>query len=155
VAPVAVSLASVHPEGGDPNDFMARIEPAGGEDPIHELELVERFFGALAASPGEAALRALRDKAQADLPDLLARWDASRTVKGSTAKLLVRLPFPIAGDAGSESMWVEVTGHDSKTITGTLVDDPLGATQVHKGDAVTRPLTEVEATQAGGGLRSP
>ena len=140
----------MHPEGGDPNDFMARIEPAGGEGPLAVLDLAERFFGpSLAASPGEASLRASREKAQRALPAALAHWSATRP----GGSLLVRLPFPMAGDcdagaptpgAGTESMWVDVTSYDARTIKGKLVDDPLGATQFNRGDAITRPRSEVE-----------
>jgi hypothetical protein len=156
--PMAVDLASVHPEGGDPNDFMARIEPVGGEGPLGYLDLSERFFGSsLAASPGEASLRAGRDQAQRALPAALAHWSATRP----GGSLLVRLPFAIAGDCdagadagsggtecGTESMWVDVTGYDARTIRGKLVDDPLGATQFSRGDAIVRPRAEVEAIEA-------
>jgi hypothetical protein len=151
--PMAIDLASVHPEGGDPNDFMARIEPAGGEGPLGYLDLSERFFGSsLAASPGEASLRASRDKAQRALPAALAHWSATRP----GGSLLVRLPFDIAGECdagadagcGTESMWIDVTGYDARTIRGKLVDDPLGATQFNRGDAIARPRTDVEAIEA-------
>ena len=151
--PLAIDLASVHPEGGDPNDFMARIEPAGGEGPLAYLDLAELFFGpSLAASPGEASLRASHDRAQLALPAALAHWSATR----GGSSLLVRLPFDIAGecDAGSgagcraESMWVDVTGYDAHTIKGKLVDDPLGATQFNRGDEITRPRSDVEEIEA-------
>jgi hypothetical protein len=149
VRPIAVALASVHPEGGDPNDFMARIEPSGGEGPLAYLDLSESFFGSeLAAAPGQASLRASREKAQRALPGALAHWSASQ----QSETLLARLPFPIAGDCdagpdggcGTESMWIEVTGYDARTIHGKLVDDPLGATQFQRGDAITRPRRDVE-----------
>ncbi len=152
-APMAIALASVHPEGGDPNDFMARIEPTGGEGPLAYLDLAESFFGpSLAASPGEASLRASRDKAQRALPGALAHWSAARP----NGALLVRLPFPIAGDCdagadsgcGTESMWIELTGYDARTVRGKLVDDPLGATQFRRGDEIARPRTDVEEIEA-------
>jgi hypothetical protein len=153
VSPVTIALASVHPEGGDPNDFMARIEPGGGEGPLAYLDLSESFFGSsLAASPGEASLRASREKAQRALPAALARWSTTR----GSGPLLVRLPFAIAGDCdagadagcGTESMWIEVTGYDARTVRGNLVDDPLGATQFQRGEAIERPRTEVEEIEA-------
>jgi hypothetical protein len=49
--PVAIALVSVHPEGGDPNDFMARIEAPGGDGPLSYRDLSERFFGSRAV-PG-------------------------------------------------------------------------------------------------------
>ena len=58
-------------------------------------------------------------------------------------RLLVRLPFPIPGDVGFEAMWVEVTSYATDTVTGTVVDEPI-ATDVARGDRVTRPRTEVE-----------
>jgi uncharacterized protein YegJ (DUF2314 family) len=140
---LAVELLSVHPEGGDPNDFMARIAPPAGTGPLSFLDLAERYFGAeLAAAPDEATLRAARDKAQRELPAALARWTATRANGGST--LLVRLPFDIAGDGGTESMWIDVTRYDTRSVTGRLVDDPLGATQFTQGDEITRPRTDVE-----------
>ncbi len=150
--PIAIALASVHPEGGDPNDFMARIEPPGGEGPLSYLDLSEAFFGpSLAASPGEASLRASREKAQRALPAALARWSASRG-----GSLLVRLPFAIAGDCdagadagcGTESMWIDVTGYDARTVKGKLVDDPLGATQFQRGDEIVRARGDVEEIEA-------
>ncbi|HEY8039556.1 MAG TPA: DUF2314 domain-containing protein, partial [Polyangiaceae bacterium] len=139
---VPIDVVSVHPEGGDPNDFIARIEPAAGDGPIAYVDLAERFFGTLlAASPDADAMSAKHKKAQAQLGAALAQWDASRTSGG---KLLVLLPFGIPGDAGIESMWVEVTRFDARTVTGRLVDDPLGAVDVARGDEVTRPRTEVE-----------
>ncbi len=152
-APRTIDLASVHPEGGDPNDFMARIEPAGGEGPLAYLDLSELFFGpSLAASPGEASLRASREKAQRALPAALAHWSATRPA----TSLLARLPFAIDGDCdggpdaacGTESMWIDVTGYDARTIRGRLVDDPLGATQFSRGDEIARPRTDVEELEA-------
>ncbi len=159
-APLALDLAPVHPEGGDPNDFMARIEAPGGDGPLSYLDLSERFFGSsLAASPGEATLRAGREKAQRELPAALAAWSAARATRGPASRataattrpdgsppatLLVRLPFEIAGEGGTESMWIEVTGYDARTVTGRLVDDPLGATQFNRGEAITRPRGDVE-----------
>jgi hypothetical protein len=137
---VAIDLVSVHPEGGDPNDFIARIEPPGGTGPLGYLELAELFFGpTLASVPDEAAQRAGRERAQRALPSALSRWSRS---EGST--LLVRLPFEIAGEGGIESMWVEVTRYDARTVTGKLADDPLGATQFKRGDEIARPRSEVE-----------
>lgn len=138
---IAIDLASVHPEGGDPNDFMARIDPPAGNGPLGYLDLAERFFGSLAASPDETALRANRERTQRALPSALARWTASRS---AGATLLVQLPFEIAGDGGVESMWIDVTRVDAHAVTGRLVDDPLGATQFNRGDEITRPLTDVE-----------
>jgi hypothetical protein len=152
-APIAIALASVHPEGGDPNDFMARIEPAGGEGPLGYLDLSELIFGpSLAASPGEASLRASRARAQSALPGALAHWSATR----QATSLLVRLPFAITGDCdagpdagcGTESMWIDVIGYDARTVRGKLVDDPLGATQFQRGDEITRPRTDVEEIEA-------
>jgi hypothetical protein len=140
--PIAIDLASVHPEGGDPNDFIARIEPPGGGEPLGYLDLAERFFGpAVASSPDEGALRATRERAQRGLPPALARWSASRP---AGPDLFVQLPFDIAGDGGIESMWVEVTRYDARSVTGKLADDPLGATQFNRGDEITRSRTDVE-----------
>src|SRR5579884_3138685 len=74
------------------------------------------------------------------LPISLAQWEAGRT---SGAKLAVQLPFAIPGDAGTESVWVEVSGFDARTVTGRVMDDPLAATDVKRGDEVTRPRAQV------------
>jgi hypothetical protein len=146
---VRVDLVPEQPETGDPNDFLARIEPPGGDGPMAYLELAESFFGSsLAASSEEDVVRARASKAQRALGAALARWSVRRSSGG---ELLVRLPFPIPGDAGVESMWVEVTGFDDRTVTGKLVDEPLGATDVAPGDTVTRPRTAVEDIQEHGG----
>jgi hypothetical protein len=139
--PPAIDLLSVHPEGGDPNDFIARIEPPGGDGPLGYLDLAERFFGTLAASPDPSTVAESRARAQRALPSALAHWSASR---GAGSMLLVQLPFDIAGDGGVESMWVEVTRYDARSVTGRLVDDPLGATEFSRGDEITRPRGDVE-----------
>ena len=43
-----------------------------------------------------------------------------------------------------ESMWIDVTGYDARTMRGKLVDDPLGATQFNRGDEISRPRSDVE-----------
>jgi hypothetical protein len=139
---VALDVVPSHPQTGDPNDFLARIAPPGGDGAVATIEMVERFFGPfVAAAPEPDAARAQAQAAQSSLSAALAKWGGPRT-RG--AKLLVRLPFPIPGDAGIESMWIDVTGYDARTIKGTLVDEPLGATDFARGDAVTRPRTDVE-----------
>jgi hypothetical protein len=139
---VAIELDPVHPEPGDPNDFIARISPAGGEGPMGYLDLAEHFFGpALAASPGDDVVRTRSARAQRALAPALARWTAGRA-RGT--RLLARLPFTIPGDAGVESMWIDVTAYDVRTITGKLVDEPLAATDVARGDSITRPRADVE-----------
>ncbi len=141
-AEVAVEIVSVHPEAGDPNDFIARIEPPAGDGPLGYLELAERFFGPVVdAPPDETALRAERERAQRMLAPLLTQWTATRR---TGARLLVRLPFAIAGDAGVESMWVEVTGYDGRALTGLVVDEPVAVTDIARGDRVTRLRSEVE-----------
>jgi hypothetical protein len=139
---VDVDVVSAHPESGDPNDFIARIEPPAGESAIAMVDLAERFFGpVLAASPGSDVMSARQRKAQEALAGALAKWSAGH---GSGTRLLVQLPFPIPGDAGSESMWIEVSGFNARTVTGRLIDEPLGATDVHFGDELTRLRSEVE-----------
>jgi len=148
-APVSieVDVVTAHPENGDPNDFMARIVPPAGEGPIGYVDLAERFFGpVLAASPGDEVLRARRERAQTKLEEALGRWKAR---KGNGAKVRVLLPFAIPGNGGVESMWVEVTKVDARTVTGILADEPLGATDVKRGDEVTRPRTQVEDLEMG------
>jgi hypothetical protein len=138
-APVSLAVVSVHPEAGDPNDFIARITPPAGDSPLGYLDLSERFFGPmLAAAPEGAALAARRAKAQSALASALARWDKAR------AKLLAQVPFEIAGEGGIESMWIEVTRYDARTVTGKLVDEPLVATQFSRGQEITRARGEVE-----------
>jgi hypothetical protein len=146
---VAIDVVGVHPENGDPNDFIARIVPPVGEGPIGYVDLAERFFGSmLAAAPGDEVLDARRAGAQAKLAATLAKWDAS---KGDGAKLLVLVPFPIPGDAGTESMWLQVTRYDARSITGVVIDDPLGATDVTRGSTVTRARNDVEDLDLRGG----
>jgi hypothetical protein len=151
--PVEIHLIAVHPESGDPNDFIARIEPPAGEGAMATLELLESLFGPiLAVAPDEATLGAQHERAQRALGSLLARWQETREARRQDAReagktdgrLLVRLPFAIAGDAGFESMWVEITGYGAATVTGVVVDEPIAATDVLRGDRVTRARTEVE-----------
>jgi hypothetical protein len=146
---VAVALASVTPPPGDPGDFLARIEPAGGEGPVAALELVERVLGPVtAAPPDEGAVRARASTAQRDLTRLFAAPPADALADdASGAAIWVRLPFPIPG-GGVEPLWVRVTAHDASTVTGRIDDDPLAATDVSRGDAVTRPRTDVDAVRS-------
>jgi hypothetical protein len=145
---VSIDLSPVHPESGDPNDFLARIDPPAGEGPMGYLDLAERFFGAgLAASPGDDVVRTRSARAQHGLSDALSRWKASRS---AGRRLLVLLPFAIPGDAGVESMWVELTDDGERSITGRLVDEPLAATDVARGDTVTRARSEVEDVEERG-----
>ncbi|HEY3819468.1 MAG TPA: DUF2314 domain-containing protein [Polyangiaceae bacterium] len=146
--PVEVDVVTAYPENGDPNDFMARIVPGAGEGPIGYVDLAERFFGRiLAAAPDSDVLAFQRAKAQGKLGALVTAWEAQ---KAGGAKLLVMLPFTIPGDAGIESMWIEVTRADTKTVTGKVLDDPLGATDVKHGDEVTRPRSQVEDVELRG-----
>jgi hypothetical protein len=144
VANVAIDLVSVHPEAGDPNDVMARIEPSAGDGPIGYLDLAERFFGPLLA-PTPEMMAKRRSDAQQRLASALARWGSPHAGSG---KLIVQLPFRIPGDAGVESMWVEVTRYDARTVTGRVIDEPLGATDISRGDEVTRKREDVEDLRA-------
>ena len=56
VAPFDLDVTSVHPETGDPNDFMLRIEPTAGEGPLAYIDLAGRFFGSLTAAPAADVL---------------------------------------------------------------------------------------------------
>lgn len=146
VKPVEVDVVGVHPEPGDASDFVARVEPPGGDGPIAYVDLAERFFGPLLIAPAADA-DGRREKAQAQLAAALAAWDAA---KERGAKLVVALPFAIPGDAGAESVWVEVTRFDARTVTGKVLDDPLGATDVKRGDEVTRPRAQVQGVDLRG-----
>jgi hypothetical protein len=108
------------------------------------LELAESVLGPFLTTAAPEEQRERRQDAQARLGHALAEWGATHR-RGS--ELLVRLPFPIPGDAGVESMWVRVTRFDARTVTGRLVDEPLGATDVAQGDEVTRRRDEVEGVE--------
>ena len=139
-------LLSVHPESGDPNDFMARIEPPQGESALGTLALLEAIFGpVLDAPPDEATQATGRERAQRGLDAILGHWADTRAGGRKDGKrVVVRLPFPIPGDVGFESMWVEVASYSADTVTGTLIDEPMAATEVARGERVTRPRSEVE-----------
>jgi hypothetical protein len=144
VQPVSIGLVSVQPEGGDANDFLATVVPPAGEGPMGFLDMAERFFGrTFATAPVEEAARAEAGagRLQQRLTDALAKWKEGHE---QGAKLFVRLPFQIPGTEGSESLWIEVTGFDERTIKGTVVDEPLAATDVEKGQEVTRRRGEVQ-----------
>jgi uncharacterized protein YegJ (DUF2314 family) len=140
-SPTHVKMENVHPESGDPNDVMARIVPEGGTTPDGYAALATAFFGEpTPETPNEEEMRAHAERARAKLPELLARLSTERD---AGARLFVQLPFPIAGDAGTEWMWVEVSRFDDRTVTGALADDPLGAVGLRRGSTVTRPRSEV------------
>ena len=143
--PIAIGLVGVRPEAGDPNDFMVRIEPSEGDGPVGYLGLAERFFGPLLElTPDSDTMKDRRALTQRRLGSTLATWDARRA---SGAKLLVQLPFEIVGEAGTEWIWIEATGHDDRTVTGKVLDEPLGATYVARGSEVTRPLAGIQETR--------
>jgi uncharacterized protein YegJ (DUF2314 family) len=122
---------------GDPDNTIVRIVPEGGAAPAAYDRLVAAFFGAaeqLVEQPDDAELLAARDRARRAFPGTLARWKASPEPR---PKLLVKLPFPIAGDAGSEWMWVEVKAVTGDAITGSLANSPAYATDLHAGAPVT------------------
>jgi hypothetical protein len=141
---VRVDLVSVAAERDDrappdASDFFARIEPAGGEGPLAYLELGEALFGPLLAVPDDdASLHADETRAAAALAAALDRENGT-----AGGRVLVRLPFDIPG-GGHELLWVEVTSHDARTITGRIADEPLAATDVEHGQSVTRPRSEVQ-----------
>ncbi len=109
------------------------------------MALLEAIFGpVLDAPPDDASLSAGRERAQQKLATILGHWADTRGGGRKDGKrVLVRLPFAIPGDVGFESMWVELTGYGADTVTGTIVDEPI-ATDVARGDRVTRPRAEVE-----------
>jgi hypothetical protein len=149
---VDVALASVVPPPGEPGDSLARIEPPGGDGPVAALELVERVLGPIpVAPPDETTARARASTAQRALTRLFEAAPRDGTADASddagVATIWVRLPFAIPG-GGVESLWVRVTGHDASTITGRIDDDPLAATDVARGDAITRPRVAVEAVRS-------
>lgn len=141
LAHIPIDLVSVRGAAGDDADFVARISPSGGDGPMGYLDLAERFFGSLLDSAPEAPDARGRDETQRQLDAALARWSSD---SGPRARLLVRFPFVIPGDAGVESMWVDVARFDAWTVGGVLLDDPLAATDVARGDSVARPRAQVE-----------
>jgi hypothetical protein len=139
---IEIDVESVHPESGDSNDFIARVEPRSGDGPLGYVNLAERFFGPiLAASPGADVLADRQSRAQKRLAGALSSWASAKSAGG---RLVVQLPFAIPGGGGTESMWIDVTRFDAKTVTGKILDEPLAATDVHRGDEVTRPRADVE-----------
>ena len=89
---LAVELLSVHPEGGDPNDFMARIAPPAGTGPLSFLDLAERFFRARARGGARRGHAPCGPRQGTTRVAWRARaLDATRANSSST--LLVRLPF--------------------------------------------------------------
>ncbi|MCL2448093.1 MAG: DUF2314 domain-containing protein [Polyangiaceae bacterium] len=137
-----VSIESDHPGPHDGADFIARIEPRGGEGPLGYLELAERFFGSvLAAPPDEVTQKGKHSRTARELGDALDRSSAD-----GRAHVFVRLSFDIPG-GGREWLWVEVTAHDARTITGRIADDPLAATDIERGQVVTRPRADVDGVR--------
>jgi Uncharacterized protein conserved in bacteria (DUF2314) len=152
---IAVDVVAANAEAGDPNDFMLRIEPPAGDGPMGYVDLAERFFGPVLSTPPDAdASRHRQDDIRDRLGATLARGGDGAFVthdSDPSGHLFARLPFAIPGegDAGVESMWIEITRYDATTVTGKLVDDPLGATDVARGDEVTRPRNQVEDVRSG------
>ena len=146
--PVDVDVVTAYPENGDPNDFMARIVPSAARG-AHRRTSISRSASSGRCSRrrrGDDVLAAAARRRRASSAAAVKAWEAQRA---SGAKLLVLLPFPIPGDAGVESMWIDVTRLDARTVTGKVMDDPLGATDVKRGDEVTRPRSEVEDVECG------
>jgi hypothetical protein len=141
---VDLPLESTRAESANRTEFVARIVPPDGDGPFGHLRLVERFFGRVllfADEPADdASAREAKQRRQVEMT--LDRWPA---VVASGGKMLVRLPFEIPGGAGNESMWVEVSDVNEKTISGTLIDEPLAATSVARGSKVSRARADIEA----------
>jgi hypothetical protein len=136
--PIAlVSVADAPPDVPGASDFVARIEPERGEGPLAYLELGERFFGTVLAATNEDA-----QAPSGTAERLAAALDRAGAPDATSGKVFVRMPFEIPG-GGHESLWVEVTRHDARTLTGRIADDPLAATDVARGDEVTRPRSDV------------
>jgi hypothetical protein len=143
---VAVDLSSVavEPTAEEESDFVARIEPPGGEGPLAYLELGERFFGPLLTSMGPPPAASANDAKRSErmLERLASAIDRAASPDAGQLRAFVRLPFDIPG-GGREALWVEVTGHDARTVTGRIADDPMAATDVARGTEVTRSRVEV------------
>jgi hypothetical protein len=138
---ILIELADAPHEAG--TEWVARIEPPGGEGPASTLELAEGIFGPLLArAPDERTKKARANRSR----EALDRW-LSRSGPREGGTLRVRLPFAIPG-GGFEALWVDVEHLDERTLTGRIADDPLAATDVTRGDEVTRPRAEVEEVSA-------
>jgi len=121
---------------GDPDNTIVRIVPTGGANAAGYDQLVTAFFGAaeqLVERADDADLTAATARARRGFPAMAARWKQSPEPR---PKLLVKLPFPMPGDAGVEWMWVEVKSVQNTTITGTLANSPAYATDLHAGAVV-------------------
>jgi hypothetical protein len=139
------STAAVVPVSPEPDGpVRGRIEPPGGEGPVAALELLEHLYGPTElVATDDASMQARASRAKRDLASALDRAPDGKAAPG---EVWVRLPFAIPG-GGAESLWVRVTRHDGQTVTGTIDDDPIAATDVARGDPVTRPRADVQAVR--------
>ncbi len=150
----AVDLVVPPMQQGDPDNTVVRIVPAGGATVAGYDALVATFFGdaeKLVERADDAELAAATQRARRAFPAMAARWKQQPAPR---PRLLVKLPFPMAGDAGVEWMWVDVTSVQNTTITGTLANSPAYATDLHAGSVVkgsTRDLYDAMLVLADGG----
>jgi uncharacterized protein YegJ (DUF2314 family) len=136
---------------GDPDNPMLSLLPPGGQTREAFDRALETLFGKLDVVVDEAndpALVEAAKRAREKLPGALARW--KREEKSGT-EMMVKLPFafePPERDGGPrgpnlEWMWVQVTGFDESSITGTLANTPAYATNLKLGSSVKGKRSDV------------
>ncbi len=133
----SVDLVVPPMQQGDPDNTVVRVVPEGGASAAGYDKLVAAFFGAaeqLVELADDAELTAATARARAAFAGMVARWKKTPEPR---PKLLVKLPFAIGGDAGTEWMWVEVASVQDASITGALANSPAYVTDLHAGAVVT------------------
>ena len=91
----------------------------------------------LVAMRKDPELAAAVKQAQAELPKFLDRLQHLK--QGEHFAVQARF----GKDLSFEHMWVDHLSFDGKNLQGTLADQPSVVTSLHKGDAVSFPITDV------------
>jgi hypothetical protein len=119
--PARVKLVPGSPdEGESPQRVLTMVFEGKGPLAERESALLMGVFGTGApqeklATKDDPELIAARDRARARLPDVRRRFPQ---LAKSAAAIVVKAPFVV--DGHTKYRWVEVTGWDGETLTGTF-----------------------------------
>lgn len=105
--------------------LAAALFLVGCSNPDPEAAREEKFQRDLAAATEQARAH------------LSYFWDHQKAPMADEYDFLVKAKFPAEKPAEPEQLWLEVTDHDDKAVTGKLASQPQRQPGLKKGDEVT------------------
>ncbi len=133
--PVAIRLVAGRFEPGDPQDNMVRILPGGDQPGGMEKwaavlsQEVAGFSEKVEYLEGKAISQDILQKVRETLPEFKQKFLAADQPTGD---YFVKFAYRVE-NTGSEFLWLKVTGWKDDLITGTLVSEPVMATDLSAG----------------------